>query len=65
MTTILNSCFGSIINEKNIFEKYGNSVPARVIEVLIIVLAINGGFKMAGLIGDNLRYKKRKTRQKR
>lgn len=52
-------------SEKNIFEKYGNSVPARVIEILIIVLSINLGFKMAGLIGDNLHYKKRRRRRRR
>ena len=52
-------------NEKNIWEKYGNSVPARVIELAFIIAIISGGCKLVSTIKDNISYGRRRRRRRR
>ena len=49
-------------SEKNIWEKYGNSVPARIIELALIIAVVSGGFKLASSIKDNSRRRRRRRR---
>lgn len=52
-------------SEKNIWEKYGNSLPARIIEIVLICAVIGGGFKLAGMAHDNIKYGRRRRRRRR
>ena len=52
-------------SEKNIWEKYGNSVPARIIEIILIIAAISGGFTLATKAVDNIKYGRRRRRRRR
>lgn len=52
-------------SEKNIWEKYGNSIPARIIEIILIIAAISGGFTLAGKAVDNIKYGRRRRRRRR
>ena len=46
--------------EKNLIEKYGNSVPARVIELITIMTGITIGINLASKGIEELSYRKRK-----
>ena len=52
-------------SEKNIWEKYGNSMPARIIEIVLIIAAISGGFKLASTAIENAKYRKYSRRRRR
>lgn len=52
-------------SEKNIWEKYGNSIPARIIEMVLVIAAISGGFALAGKAVDNIKHGRRRRRKKR
>lgn len=52
-------------SEKNIGEKYGNSVPVRIIEIILIIVAISGGFTLATKAVDNIKYGRRRRRRRR
>lgn len=50
-------------SEKNIWEKYGNCYPAIIIEIILLIAAISGGFKLAGAIKDSSYRRKRRRRR--
>ena len=52
-------------SEKNLWEKYGNSIPARIIEILVIMVAIGKGFSLASTAVDNIRYSSYSRRGRR
>lgn len=52
-------------DEKTLYEKYGNSVPARVIELLIICVALGLGIKGIGAIKESARRRKNRKRNRR
>ncbi len=57
-------------SEKNIFEKYGNSVPARIIEIVLAITAVTVGISLTtkGIeaVSDSISYRKyKKEEQKR
>lgn len=55
-------------NEKTIFEKYGNSVPARIIEIVLAITAITAGVTLTtkgiGAVNDTISEKKRRKRER-
>lgn len=52
-------------SEKNIWEKYGNSMPSRLIEIALMMAAIGGGFKLASTIKENASYRRSRKRRRR
>ena len=52
-------------SEKNIWEKYGNSMPARLIEIALMMATIVGGFKLASTIKENASYRRSRKRRRR
>ncbi len=56
-------------SEKNIYEKYGNSVPARIIELAIAIAGISLGFKLTsmgiGAVKDTVTSRKIKRARKK
>lgn len=52
-------------SEKNLWEKYGNSIPARIIEMIVIMVAISGGIKLASVAVENARYRRSSRRRRR
>lgn len=47
-------------SEKNIWEKYGNSLPARIIEIVLISVALGGGFSLVNKVKNNVGRKRRR-----
>lgn len=50
---------------KNIIEKYGNSVPARLIEIIALFAITIGGLSLASNALDNLKYSSSRRRRRR